>query len=197
MPLWQGIYIMKVFYYNKDNINTDLMFPGKYTYESSDLEFIKEHLFEDLDENFTKEVQKGDIVLVGKNFGCGSSREQPAIGLKYIGIKAIIAKSFARIFYRSATNQGLLLIECPEAVEYFKENFNIEVDEINGNLKIGNQIFQFSPLPKQMQEIIDSGGLLKNIKKKKRRIKYIIIVNNLSGLLFIFVSKKHWRKEWK
>ena len=157
---------MKVFYYNKDNINTDLMFPGKYTYESSDLEFIKEHLFEDLDVNFSKEVQKGDVILVGKNFGCGSSREQPAVGLKYVGIKAIIAKSFARIFYRSATNQGLLLIECPEAIDYYKEGFNIEVDERNGNLKIGDKIFQFPPLPKQMQEIIDSGGLLENIKKK-------------------------------
>ncbi len=157
---------MKVFYYNKDNINTDLMFPGKYTYESSDLDFIKEHLFEDLDVNFPKEVQKGDVILTGKNFGCGSSREQPAVGLKYVGVKAIIAKSFARIFYRSATNQGLLLIECPEAVEYYKKGFNIEVDERNGNIKIEDKIFQFPPLPQQMREIIESGGLLKNIKKK-------------------------------
>ncbi|MBC8313661.1 MAG: 3-isopropylmalate dehydratase [Candidatus Cloacimonetes bacterium] len=157
---------MAVFDFNQDNINTDLMFPGKYTYESSNLEFIKEHLFEDLDSEFSKKAKKGDIIIVGKNFGCGSSREQPAVGLKYIGIRAIIAKSFARIFYRSATNQGLLLIECQDAVEYYKNGNNIDIDEKNGRLKIGDREFSFPPLPAQMQEIIQNGGLLKNIKKR-------------------------------
>ncbi len=170
---------MNVFYYNQDNINTDLMFPGKYTYESSDLEFIKEHLFEDLDPQFSKKVQKGDLILAGKNFGCGSSREQPSVGLKYAGIKAVIAKSFARIFYRSGTNQGLLLIECPEAVKAFnprrikkkeipqgREGDAVEVDEKKGELKVGKKIYNFPPLPEQMQEIIKNGGLLKNIKRK-------------------------------
>jgi 3-isopropylmalate/(R)-2-methylmalate dehydratase small subunit len=157
---------MKVFYYNQDNINTDLMFPGKYTYESSDPEFIKEHLFEDLDPDFSKKVEPGDIILAGKNFGCGSSREQPAVGLKYVGIRAIIAKSFARIFYRSATNQGLLLIESPEAIEAYKKGDNIEIDETNGKLKVGDKTFSFPPLPPQMQGIIRSGGLLPYIKKK-------------------------------
>ena len=157
---------MAVFFYNQDNINTDLMFPGKYTYESSDLEFIREHLFEDLDPEFSEKVKKGDFILVGKNFGCGSSREQPAVGLKYVGVKAIIAKSFARIFYRSATNQGLLLIECPDAVEYYKSENKISVDEKSGELKIGDRNFSFSPLPEQMQKIIQNGGLLENIKRK-------------------------------
>jgi len=108
------------------------MFPGKYTYESSDVEFIKEHLFEDLDVEFSKNVKPGDIIFVGKNFGCGSSREQPSVGLKALGIKAIVAKSFSRIFFRSATNQGLLLIESPEAVEYYSDGDKVEVDEKEG-----------------------------------------------------------------
>lgn len=160
---------MKVFYYNQDNINTDLMFPGKYTYASTDLDFIKEHLFEDLDTNFSREVQKGDIILAGKNFGCGSSREQPGLGLKYVGIRAIIAKSFARIFYRSGTNQGLLLIECPDAVDYYKEGNKIEIDEKLGELKVGDRTFKFPPLPTQMQKIIESGGLLQSIKKRIKK----------------------------
>ncbi|MEA2104951.1 MAG: 3-isopropylmalate dehydratase [Candidatus Cloacimonadota bacterium] len=156
---------MSVFYYEQDNINTDLMFPGKYTYESSDPDFIKEHLFEDLDNEFSHKVKEGDIVFVGKNFGCGSSREQPSVGLRYVGVKAIVAKSFARIFYRSGTNQGLLLIECPEAVDAYNDGDVVKIDEKKGEVKVGEQIFEFPPLPKQMQEIITNGGLLKNIKK--------------------------------
>ncbi|MBN2017058.1 MAG: 3-isopropylmalate dehydratase [Candidatus Cloacimonetes bacterium] len=157
---------MAVFFYNQDNINTDLMFPGKYTYESSDVEFIKEHLFEDLDSEFSKKVQKGDIIIVGKNFGCGSSREQPSVGLKAFRIKAIVAKSFSRIFYRSATNQGLLLIECPEAVESYSKDSNVEVDEKLGKIKVGDKEFSFPPLPEQMQDIINEGGLLSHIRNK-------------------------------
>lgn len=155
---------MSLFYYEQDNINTDLMFPGKYTYESSDPEFIKKHLFEDLDPEFAEELKKGDIVFAGKNFGCGSSREQPSVGLRYVGIRAIVAKSFARIFYRSGTNQGLLLIECPRAVENYKPNDEVKIDEEKGEIKVGGHIFNFPPLPKQMQEIIENGGLLKNIR---------------------------------
>jgi 3-isopropylmalate/(R)-2-methylmalate dehydratase small subunit len=157
---------MAVFLYDQDNINTDLMFPGKYTYESSDIEFIKEHLFEDLDIEFSKKAKPGDIIFVGKNFGCGSSREQPSVGLKAMGIKAIVAKSFSRIFYRSATNQGLLLIESPDAVQYYSKGENVEVDEKKGLIKVGDKEFSFSPLPQQMQDIINEGGLLSHIKNK-------------------------------
>ena len=157
---------MSVFFYDQDNINTDLMFPGKYTYESSDVDFIKEHLFEDLDIQFSKKVKQGDIIFVGRNFGCGSSREQPSVGLKAFGIKAIVAKSFSRIFYRSATNQGLLLIESPEAVEYYSEGDKVEVNEKKGLIKVGDKEFSFPPLPKQMQDIINEGGLLSHIKNK-------------------------------
>ncbi len=157
---------MKVLYYPQDNINTDLMFPGKYTYESSDPEFIKQHIFEDLDAEFSKRVEPGDIVMAGKNFGCGSSREQPAVGLKYCGVRAIIAKSFARIFYRSATNQGLLLIEAPKAVEEYKQGEEVKIDEKKGEIIIGNRKYKFPPLPEQMQEILAKGGLLNYIKSK-------------------------------
>lgn len=157
---------MAIFVYKQDNINTDLMFPGKYTYESSDIAFIKEHLFEDLDPEFSKKVHPGDIILVGRNFGCGSSREQPSVGLKALGIKAIVAESFSRIFYRSATNQGLLLIESPEAVQSYKEGDEVKVDERNGIIMIGDKEFSFPPLPEQMQDIITNGGLLNSIKKK-------------------------------
>jgi len=142
------------------------MFPGKYTYESSDPEFIKQHLFEDLDPEFSNRVKPGDIVMAGRNFGCGSSREQPAVGLKYCGVRAIIAKSFARIFYRSSTNQGLLLIESPKAVEEYNQGEEVQIDEIKGEISIGNKKYKFPSLPKQMQDILANGGLLKYIKSK-------------------------------
>lgn len=100
---------MAVFKYG-DDVNTDLLFPGRYTYTCSKAEEIIPHLLEDLDPDFAKNVKKGDIIIAGENFGCGSSREQPALGLKAVGIEAIIAKSFARIFFRASINQGLLLI---------------------------------------------------------------------------------------
>ena len=90
---------MKVWQYG-DDINTDMLFPGKYTYSCSTPEEIKPHLLEDLDPSFAKNVQKNDIIIAGNNFGCGSSREQPVVGLKAVGIQAVVAESFARIFYR-------------------------------------------------------------------------------------------------
>lgn len=155
---------MAVFYYNQDNINTDLLYPGKYTYGSTEPDYIREHLFEDLDPEFSKKATAGDIVIAGSNFGCGSSREHPSLGMKIVGIKAVIAKSFSRIFYRSATNQGLLLIEQPEAVEYYKEGMDVTVDEIEGVLTLGDKTFNFPPLPKEMQEIMKKGGLLNYLK---------------------------------
>ena len=104
-----------------DDINTDMLFPGKYTYTCSTAEEIKPHLLEDLDGEFAAKVKPDDIVFGGKNFGCGSSREQPTLGLKAVGVQAIVAKSFARIFYRSSINQGLLLVECPDAVDAYKK----------------------------------------------------------------------------
>ena len=128
---------MKVWRYG-DNINTDMLFPGKYTYTCSTAEEIKPHLLEDLDPSFAKNVTEGDLIFAGKNFGCGSSREQPVIGLKAVGIAAVVAGSFARIFYRSAINQGLLLIECPKAVSAYHEGDVVSLDVKNGIIMVGS-----------------------------------------------------------
>ncbi len=149
-----------------DNINTDMLFPGKYTYTASKPEEIIPHLFEDLDPEFAKNAKQGDIILAGENFGCGSSREQPTVGLKALGIKAVIAKSFARIFYRSAINQGLILIECPEAVDAYRPGDEIEIDFDSGRLKVGTKEFQFPKLPPEILAIRDAGGLLEYVRKR-------------------------------
>lgn len=157
---------MTVFQYPQDNINTDLLFPGKYTYTCATGPEIKEHLLEDLDPAFAGAVQPGDVIIAGENFGCGSSREQPSLGLKYVGVNAVIAKSFARIFYRSAINQGLLLVQSPEAVNHYTEGDEVAVDPIAGEVHIGSSTFTFPPLPDEMLDILKDGGLLNHIKKE-------------------------------
>jgi 3-isopropylmalate/(R)-2-methylmalate dehydratase small subunit len=150
---------MKVWKY-EDDINTDLLFPGKYTYTCGTADEIKPHLLEDLDATFAEGVRPGDFIFAGKNFGCGSSREQPALGLKAVGIQAIVAESFARIFYRAAINQGLLLIECPDAVRAFQEGGDVSVSPEAGEIKIGAQTYTFPGLPPEMLAIHRAGGLL-------------------------------------
>ena len=150
---------MKIWKYG-DNVNTDMLFPGKYTYTCSTAEEIIPHLLEDLDSDFSKNVSKGDIIFAGKNFGCGSSREQPVIGLRAVGIKAIIAESFARIFYRASINQGLLLIECKEAVLAYSDSSIVDLDIDNGKIIIDDKIFSFPKIPDEIIAIRDAGGLL-------------------------------------
>ena len=152
-----------------DNIDTDMIFPGKYVYTCSIPDEIIPHLLEDLDSSFSKSVREGDIILAGKNFGCGSSREQPVIGLKAVGIKAIIADSFARIFYRSAINQGLLLIECPDAVKSYSEGDDIKLNVDSGKIEIGGKSFSFPLLPPEIIAIRDAGGLLAYTRKKLKK----------------------------
>jgi len=161
---------MKVWKYG-DNINTDMLFPGKYTYTCSTAEEIKPHLLEDLDPEFAAGVKEGDIILAGKNFGCGSSREQPVLGLKAVGIQAVVAESVARIFYRSAINQGLLLVECSEAVKAYRECDEVKVNATEGIIRVGNKEFVFPKLPPEMMEIMASGGLLEYTRKKLKRFK--------------------------
>lgn len=143
-----------------------MLFPGKYTYTCSTPEEIKPHLLEDLDPKFSDNVSEGDIIIAGKNFGCGSSREQPVVGLKAVGIRAIIAKSFARIFYRAALNQGLILVECPEAVEAYEEGDEISLNIKEGIITVGEEEFNFPPLPDRILAIRDAGGLLPYTRKK-------------------------------
>ncbi len=160
---------MKIWRYG-DDINTDMLFPGKYTYTCSTPEEIKPHLLEDLDPNFASQVEEGDIIIAGKNFGCGSSREQPVVGLKSVGIKAVIAESFARIFYRAAINQGLLLIESPEAVHAYKTGDKVEVDIEKSKIIVGGKEFSFPPLPKEILAIREAGGLLNYTREKLRKL---------------------------
>ena len=143
-----------------DDINTDMLFPGKYTYTCSTAEEIKPHLLEDLDTEFAGNVKPDDIVFGGKNFGCGSSREQPTLGLKAVGVQAIVAKSFARIFYRSSINQGLLLVECPDAVEAYNKGDDVSMDAKEGIIKVAGKEFSFPKLPPEILAIRDAGGLL-------------------------------------
>lgn len=155
--------IKKVWNYaDVDNLNTDQMFAGNLTYKvlSSDAEAIVPHLFAGFDVNFCKNAQKDDIIIAGDNFGCGSSREHPAVGLAHIGIKAIIVKSVNRIFFRSSINQGLMLIVHKEAVEAYKVGDNVELDFNKGVIVIGNKTFNFTPLPEKLMEIIEKKGLV-------------------------------------
>jgi len=150
---------MKVWKYG-DDVNTDMLFPGKYTYTCSKADEIKPHLLEDLDPTFAANVQAGDLILAGKNFGCGSSREQPALGLAAVGVQAIVGESFSRIFYRAAINQGLLLVECPEAVEAYREGDPVRIDPPAGTIRIGAREFSFPKLPPEILAIREAGGLL-------------------------------------
>lgn len=161
---------MKVWHYG-DDVNTDMLFPGKYTYTCAKAEEIRPHLLEDLDPAFAKNVQPGDVILAGSNFGCGSSREQPVVGLKDVNIEAVIAKSFARIFYRSAINQGLLLLECPEAVDAWKEGDEITLEPTKGQITVGGKKFSFPTLPEEVLAIRSAGGLLPYTRKKLRSRK--------------------------
>ena len=149
-----------------DNVNTDMLFPGKYTYTCSTPEEIRPHLLEDLDPAFAKEAKAGDIILAGANFGCGSSREQPTVGLKALGVKAVAAKSFARIFYRSAINQGLILVEAPEAIDAYKPGDAVDLDAEAGKITVAGKELRFPKLPPEIIAIRDAGGLLAHVRKE-------------------------------
>lgn len=153
-------------YTDSNDLNTDQMFAGNLTYNvlSSDGEAIMPHLFEGFDPNFSKNVKAGDIILAGDNFGCGSSREHPAVGLAYAGVQAVIVKSVNRIFYRSSVNQGLLLIVHPEAVDAYQAGDKVSIDTENGKIHIGDKSFNFAPLPGKLKEVIDQKGLVNWIK---------------------------------
>jgi len=149
-------------YSDIDNLNTDLMFAGHLTYKilSSDPESIKEHLFNDFDKQFSRNLSKGDIIIAGNNFGCGSSREHPAVGLSYAGVLAVIVKSVNRIFFRAAINQGLPLIVLPEVVEAYSAGDVVNIDMENGVIQINESVLKFEPLPAKLLEILNRKGLV-------------------------------------
>jgi 3-isopropylmalate dehydratase small subunit len=154
-------------YSDVDNLNTDQMFAGNLTYQvlSSDPAAIMPYLFVDFDANFTKKVESGDIIIAGENFGCGSSREHPAVGLAHAGVKAVIVKSVNRIFYRSSVNQGLPIIVLPEVVDAYKQGNDVEVSLENGYVKINGKEYKFAPLPQELMAIFAAKGLVNWIKE--------------------------------
>ncbi len=149
-----------------DNVNTDVIFPGKYTYTVSDPKEMAQHALEDLDPDFVKGVQQGDIIVAGRNWGCGSSREQAAIGVRQAGVTAVIAKSFARIYFRNAVNNGLLPVVCPAAVEAIKPGEMVEIDLDQYVVRCLAGEFTFPPLSPSLFAIIEAGGLIPMLQKK-------------------------------
>ncbi len=150
-----------------DNIDTDMIIPFRYKAKTIDYNELAKHVFEDLDPNLSKKIKKGDVIVAGKNFGMGSSREQAPIAIKYSGVSAVIAKSFARIFFRNAVNVGLPVIESPEAVEMLEEGDEVEVDLERGvvrNLTKGKEV-KFKPYPPMIMEILREGGIYEYYRK--------------------------------
>lgn len=156
----------KVFKYG-DNVDTDVIIPARYL-NTSDPEQLAAHCMEDIDDNFASEVEAGDIIVAGKNFGSGSSREHAPLAIKSAGISCVIAASFARIFYRNAINIGLPILESPAAAEAIKQGNRLEVDLDTGVIKVldHRQEFRAEPFPDFMQEIIKDGGLIQHVKKE-------------------------------
>jgi 3-isopropylmalate/(R)-2-methylmalate dehydratase small subunit len=149
-----------------DDVNTDVIFPGRYTYQLMEPAEMAKHAMEDLDPEFAKNVRPGDMVVAGKNFGCGSSREQAAACLRAAGVQAVVAKSFARIYFRNAINLGLAVLQCEEASDALKAGDEVEIDFAGGKILSDGRVFKFFPLPDSVIGIIEAGGLIEYTKKK-------------------------------
>jgi len=147
-----------------DRINTDLIIAGKYT-KTLNMQDLADHCLEDLDPDFTKNVEQGDFVVAGENFGCGSSREQAPLAIKYSGVSAVLAKSFARIFYRNAINVGIPVVICDTSK--IQKGDKIVVDQEQGRILINDKTqITYQRRPKIMQDILDKGGLVSFLKEK-------------------------------
>ena len=149
-----------------DNVDTDVIIPARYL-NTIDKKELASHCMEDIDKEFTKKVEAGDIMVAGYNFGCGSSREHAPIAIKESGISLVIARSFARIFYRNSINIGLAILECPEAVDGISDGDKVEADLDNGVIynRTTGKNFQTQPFPEFIQKIIQNGGLVASIQK--------------------------------
>ncbi|MFA5097663.1 MAG: 3-isopropylmalate dehydratase small subunit [Candidatus Margulisiibacteriota bacterium] len=149
----------------ENDINTDYIISGRYKFKIQDPYELAKHVMEDLDPEFYSKVKKGDFLVAGTNFGCGSSREQAPMAIKYAGISAVLAKSFARIFYRNCFNLGLPLIECD--TDQISDGDELEIDLDNGVLKnkTKNKDIRIKPFPPTMQTLLSDGGLVEHFKK--------------------------------
>jgi 3-isopropylmalate/(R)-2-methylmalate dehydratase small subunit len=148
-----------------DDVNTDVIFPGKYTYSISDRKEMAQHALEDLDPDFVKNVRPGDIIVAGKNWGCGSSREQAVIALTEAGVGVIVARSFARIYFRNCINEGLPIVTC-DAVDTVETGDEITIDFKAGKVTTPGTEYTFPPLAPSVMEILDAGGLVPHVKQK-------------------------------
>ena len=155
----------KVFRY-KDNVDTDVIIPARYL-NTSDHKELASHCMEDIDPEFVKSVEKGDIIVADRNFGCGSSREHAPIAIKESGVSCVIARTFARIFYRNSINIGLPILECPDAVDGISNGDIVEVDFSTGVIHdvTTGKSYQAEPFPPFMQALIEAGGLAPYIKE--------------------------------
>lgn len=151
-----------------DNVNTDVIFPGKYTYTVTDPQEIASHALEDLDPRFAHAVQPGDVVVGGRNWGCGSSREQGATALKYAGVGAVIAVSFARIYYRNAVNNGLPAITCAAAVAALQPGDAVEINLVQHTIRSAHGSFDFAPFSPSVHGIVAAGGLIPYLQARLR-----------------------------
>ncbi len=149
-----------------DDVNTDVIFPGKYTYTISDPAEMAMHALEDADPTFASNVQKGDIIVAGKNFGCGSSREQAALCLKAAGVGAVIAKSFSRIYFRNAINLGLPIVICPEVFDAVQQGDEITINFAAGKVIHKGKEYAFPPLSDAVANILNAGGLIPYVRAK-------------------------------
>lgn len=150
-----------------DNVDTDVIIPARYL-NINDVNELTKHCMEDLDKDYFEKINGGAVIVAGKNFGCGSSREHAPLVIKESGVTLVIAETFARIFYRNAINIGLSIIECPEAAKDAENNDVLEVDLKKGVIrnKTKNKSYSAAPFPEFMQEIIDKGGLVEYAKSK-------------------------------
>lgn len=150
-----------------DDIDTDAIIPARYL-NTSDPKELAKHCMEDADAEFPRKVQAGDILVAGKNFGCGSSREHAPIAIKAAGVSCVVARSFARIFYRNALNIGLPIFECPEGLEGTEEGDVLEIDAGKGIIvnQTRQKTYQIVPFPEFMQQLIDAGGLIEYVKER-------------------------------
>ena len=152
----------------KDNVDTDIIIAARYLNTSDENELAK-HIMEDADPKFFSKISRGDIIVAGENFGCGSSREHAPMALKAAGISCVIAKSFARIFYRNSFNMGLLILESSQTDE-INEGDELEINVNNGEIKnlTQNKFYKFTPIPAFMQELLKDGGLINYAKKNMK-----------------------------
>lgn len=150
-----------------DNVDTDVIIPARYL-NTSDHKELASHCMEDIDKSFVSKVKNGDIIVGGANFGCGSSREHAPIAIKNSGIACVIAKTFARIFFRNSINIGLAILECPEASEKIEDGDQVSIDFDTGIIKniTKNESYQAEPFPDFVKEIIKADGLMNSIGKQ-------------------------------